>query len=107
MSFVEADILIVFEGIRQHTAVLDLCQQILNIYAKLRGAQGAQQVNRRGQKISCAENIALLQMIAGSCQFDEAMDELTALAGFEWDELLKVVVALQKSTGIEELNPPL
>jgi hypothetical protein len=107
LRLVEADILIIVQGSGKDTAVFDLRQQLLDIDAVIGGTVGREEVKGGGEEVTGAEDVTLLQMIASGGEFHEPMKEFGVLPGFVGDQFFEVVMALQKSAAVEELDPPL
>lgn len=107
VSLIEADVFVVFETIRQHAAVFDLREQRLEINALTGGPAWGKEVDSGGQQVAGAEDVPLFEMIARRRQFHQAMETFGSLPRFEGDQLLEVVMTLQKFAAVEELDPPL
>ncbi len=107
LRLVEADVLIIVQGAGEDTAVFDLHQQPFDIDAVIGGTAGREEVKGGGEKITGAEDVTLLQMIASGGELQEPMKEFGILPGFVGDQLFEVVMALQKGATVEELDPPL
>jgi hypothetical protein len=107
VGFIETDVFIILETIRQSAAMLDSSEQRLDIDALKGWTGGGEEVDSGGKQVAGTENIALRQVVTSRRQFHQAMEKFGSLPRFEGDEPLKVVMALQKFAAVEELNPPL
>jgi hypothetical protein len=105
LQLIEADILIIVEGVGKDATVSDLRQQLLDIEAVIGGATGREKVDGGGEEIPGAEDVALPQMITSGGELHEPMEELAITPGFVGDQLLEIVMASQKGAAIEEVDP--
>jgi hypothetical protein len=105
MSFIEAKILLILKSIGEDTTLFYLGEQAGDIDALINSSEGFQKIGGRGEQVTGAEDISLLEVITGRSQLHQTMEEFSRLAGFEGDQLLKIIVTLEKSTAVEELDP--
>jgi hypothetical protein len=107
VRLIEADILVIVESIGEDTAAFDLGQQPLDIDAVIGGTAGGEEVDGGGEKITGAEDITLLQVVASGGKLHEPMKKIGILPGFVGDQFFEIVMAFQKGAAVEELDPSL
>jgi hypothetical protein len=107
VGFIEPEVFVVVERIRQDAALVDLGHQPLNVDALIRGPTRGQQIGRGRQQVAGAEDVPLCEVVARCGQFHQTVEQFSGLPRFEGHALFKVVMTVQKCPAIEELDPTL